>query len=288
MQITANGIALEVETHGPEDGIPLILIRGLSTQLVHWAPEFIAWFADHGYRVITFDNRDVGLSQRCPGPDSVGDPQAIKDGFAAGQPPAPAYALADMAQDVVGLMDSLGIDTAHVFGISMGGAITQLLVIDHPERFRTATIVMTAARLGDPSRLDKLLSWPMTRKEYIASELNGDDMWGSPGYPADHDYIVAQANAAYDRGVDAHGINRQLLATMSAGDRREALTKVDLPCFVIHGAEDTLIPPDAGREIAAHIPGAELQVLDGMGHVITPLLAPSLAAMVDEFIRRKG
>lgn len=287
MQITANGIQIEVETHGPATGTPLILIRGLGTQLVHWPDELIDGFVSKGFHVVTFDNRDVGLSQRCPSADASGDPQEILTQVQSGTSPKSAYKLADMARDVTGLMDALGVAKAHIFGISMGGAITQVLATDHSNRLLSATIVMSAAQLSDPAILPRVLTYPLDRKDYIDASLAGDADWGSPGYPASDAYLRDQAGRAWDRGYDAFGINRQLLATMTAPERRTALTKVDLPCLVIHGIDDTLIPVEAGREIAALIPQSELQVIDGMGHVITPSLAPVIVDLVTDFAHRR-
>lgn len=288
MQITANGIAIEYQEFGPHDGVPMILIRGLGTQMVHWAPEFIQGFAQAGYRTIIFDNRDVGLSQRCEKAGHVSTAADIIAQLRQGNIPAPHYHLTDMAADVIGLMDALGIARAHIFGISMGGGIAQLLAINHADRLLSDTIVMTSARFRSVELLEQLLSYPQSRDEFIEGALQGDRVWGSPGFPVSDDYLRAQAAAAYDRGAEPEGVNRQALATMAAGDRREALKSVNLPCLVIHGAQDTLIPPEAGREIGALIPNAECNVIEGMGHTIPPLLAPKLVEMVDEFIIRRG
>lgn len=289
MQITANGIQIEYEEYGPKDGPALILIRGQGSQLIHWPKELVQGFAERGYRTVIFDNRDVGLTQRFDLPGVSGKPEDILAAIEVGEVPKAAYTLDDMAQDVVGLMDALGIERAHVFGISMGGAVAQALAIDHTDRLITDTIVMTAARFQeDRSELVKsILAYPSTRAEYIENYVQEDAMWGSPGYPIPSDDVRAQAALAWDRGAEHEGRNRQILAVGSAEDRREALTQVDLPCLVIHGADDTLVPADAGREIAACIPNSELHVIDGMGHIVTPLLSPVLVEMVDEFIRRR-
>ncbi|MFC3117728.1 alpha/beta fold hydrolase [Jhaorihella thermophila] len=144
MQIDANGIRLEVELHGPGSGAPIILIRGLGTQLVHWPAALTEGLAARGFRVVIFDNRDVGLSQRCPAPGVPSSADEILEALRRGVPLRPAYTLNDMARDVVGLMDALDIPRAHVFGISMGGAIAQILALDHGARLLTATFVMTA------------------------------------------------------------------------------------------------------------------------------------------------
>ena len=288
MQIEANGITLDYDETGPRDGVPLVLIRGLGSQRIHWPDAFLTGLAAAGYRVITFDNRDIGRSRRCPAPGVDGRAETILAEVAAGRQPAAAYSLDDMARDVVGLMDALGIDRAHVFGMSMGGGIVQLLALDHAPRLRSATIVMARASFVGGGPLDKLLAHPETREQFIETALWADREWGSPGFPVSEEYLRAQAGAAFDRGAEPEGVNRQLLAILHSGDRRDRLGGVTVPCLVIHGAQDTLIGPEHGREIAALIPDAELEVIEGMGHVITPLLSPVLIARLDRFIRDQG
>lgn len=284
MRIAANNIHLEVEEHGDPDAPALILIRGLGSQIVHWAPELIDGFVAAGFRVVTFDNRDVGLSDRCPAPGAEGYADTILADLQAARVPKPAYGLQDMARDVTGLMDALEMERAHVFGISMGGAIVQLLACDHAHRLRSATIVMSSARLRGLDLGKRLLSWPVDRAGYVDGALAGDREWGSPGYPVSDAYLRDQAERAFDRGAEAEGVNRQLMAILNAPERRDSLRRVALPCLVIHGTDDTLIPPEEGREIASLIPDAELEVIEGMGHVITPALAPVIVERVNRFI----
>lgn len=290
MQITANGIALEMEEHGAQDAIPLILIRGLGTQLIHWPKEFIDGFVAAGFRVITFDNRDIGLSARCPGVS--GDAAAILAHLTAGQDIASAYSLADMAADVVGMMDALDIDQAHCFGISMGGAILQTLLIDHADRLLSATLVMTSCRPlvqgpNGATLASRILAYPETRAQYQDSHVAGFAAFGSPGYPVSEAYLRQEAALAYTRGAEPEGVNRQALAILNTPDRREDLQQVAQPCLVIHGVDDTLIPVELGAEVAGHIPDSEYQAIKGMGHVITPLLAPLIVDMVTDFIARR-
>ncbi|MBO9402398.1 alpha/beta hydrolase [Shimia sp. R9_3] len=291
MQITANGIQIEVEDHGLREGVPLVLIRGLGSQLIHWPKEFVQGLAAAGFRVVLFDNRDVGLSQRCPkeGVPSQAD-EITARALAEGTVPA-AYRLDDMAADVVGVMDALGIETAHVFGMSMGGAIVQLLCMDHAARLLSGTIVMATARPfaergGNAEWLATLLAHPVAREEFIANALREYEFWGSPAYPMTEAELTAQAGLAYDRGFDPEGVNRQVLAVIASTDRRHDLAQVTVPCQVIHGENDTLIPPEAGAEIAGLIPGCDYHAIDGMGHVITPKQAPLLVAMMQDFVAR--
>lgn len=288
MQIKANNIMLEVEEFGPKDGPPLILIRGLGSQLVYWPQEFVQGFASLGYRTIIFDNRDVGLSQRFAREGVTDSKASILERAAGGDLPEPAYLLDDMADDVVGLMDALDIPRAHIFGISMGGGIAQLLAIDHADRLLSATIVMTTAKFRGADMLEILLMEDEDRAAFQESWIAGNLDYGSPGFYAPDSYIRFEAGLAWDRGADAAGVNRQTLATMASTDRREMLKSVDLACLVIHGAVDTLIAPDKGREIATLIPKAELEIIEGMGHVITPLLAPVIVDLVDNFIAKRA
>jgi pimeloyl-ACP methyl ester carboxylesterase len=288
MQVKANGIFLEVEEYGPSDGPPLILIRGLGTTLAHWPMEFVAGFAERGYRTIIFDNRDVGLSERCPQDAISSKAEDILERVTAGEDIIAPYTLSDMALDTIGLMDALGIEKTHIFGISMGGGIAQLLAVDHADRLLSDTIVMTSAGFNNTAILPLLLSYPMTRPEAADALVKEYSEWGSPGYPLDEASIRAHAGRLWDRNHDPEGINRQAIATVTAPPRRDALKSVDLPCFVIHGKDDALVPVDAGKEIGALIPNAEMFLVEGMGHIITPKLAPILLDRVDDFIRRRG
>lgn len=294
MQIDANGITLEVEDHGPADGVPLILVRGQGSQMAHWPAALIDGFVAAGFRTVIFDNRDVGLSQRCGKPGVPADADAILERLQRGKLLEPPYLIGDMAQDVTGLMDALGIARAHVFGISMGGMITQQIMLDAPERLLSAIIVMSscrpniAAEESDLSamveRAERLLVRPRSREEYLDDQVREHAMWGSPGYPMPEADIRAMGAIAYDRGVDADGMNRQIVALAGAPDRRPGLAETDLPCLVIHGENDALLPLDHGQEIADAVPGSRFLPVAGMGHIITPALAPLIVDAVSGFV----
>jgi len=287
MQIKANGILLEVEEYGPKDGIPLMLVRGLGSSLIHWPKNLVQGFADLGYRAVIYDNRDAGLSQRFPMQDHPSDAESLRKIIVeGGELPVP-YTLNDHAKDCVGLMDVLGIKRAHLFAISMGGGIAQAFATLFADRLLSATLVMTSARLRDVTLFAGMLAKRRARADYIETMVAEDKIWGSPGYPMTEAQIREQAADAYDRGYDPEAYNRQILGIAAADDRVERLNKLVLPCFVIHGAEDTLVPPEAGRDLANMIPGAQLEIIQGMGHTITPLLAPKIVAMVHEFITRQ-
>lgn len=284
MKLKANGISLEYELTGPEDGAPLVMITGLGSQLVHWSEELVGGFAAAGYRVITFDNRDVGLSERMPGTAGTLSPDDIRARLQSGVPVAAPYSLADMADDVAGLIDALGFAKAHVFGISMGGMVTQQVMIAHPEKLISATIVMSSARPTGVENAGRLVLDRLGREDYIANSVAGFQEWGSPGFPAPDSYFRNKAARAWERGHDADGVNRQLLAVHRSPDRREYLRKAAVRTLVIHGAQDTLVGPEHGRALAALVPGAELEIIEGMGHNIPPLLAPAIVARTTRFL----
>jgi len=283
MQIKSNGIYLEYEEYGPAQGTPLVLIRGLGSQLVHWPKAFIEGFVEAGYRTIIFDNRDAGLSARCAKAGVDSEAGEILAQAGAGQTPPASYYLDDMANDVIGLLDGLGIERAHIFGISMGGAITQLLAINHAPRLLSAIMVMTTSRQLVADRLPELLTYPQTREKAMASWLVYNKFYGSPGYPMADADVLAEAGLAFDRGQDAEGINRQTLAMLNSADRRPMLKSITLPCLVIHGADDRILLPELGREISELIPGARYEEVPGMGHVISPKLSPLIVEMVVGF-----
>lgn len=283
MKLRANGITLEYALAGPEHGVPLVMITGLGSQLVHWADNLIGDFAAAGYRVVTFDNRDVGLSQRVSGPMGTLSPDDIRASLQSGEPVAAPYSLADMADDVAGLIEGLGFPRAHVFGISMGGMVTQQLMIAHPGKLLSATIVMSRAEPVTGS-VDQLILDRVGREDYIAASVAGFEAWGSPGFPAPDGYFRDKAARAWQRGHDADGVNRQLLAVLRSPDRRQALRQAAVRTLVIHGAEDTLIGPEHGHALAALVPGAELEIIEGMGHTIPPLLAPLIVERTTRFL----
>ena len=284
MKLRANGISIEYELTGARDGLPLVLITGLGSQLVHWSEDLIAGFAAAGYCVITFDNRDVGLTSRVPGPGPAVGPDDIRARLRAGQPVAAPYDLADMADDVAALIVGLGFARAHVFGISMGGMVTQQMMIDHPDRLLSATIVMSSPGPSRIENADQLILDRIGREAYLATSVTGFQDWGSPGFPAPDSYFRDKAANAWDRGHDADGVNRQFLAVLGSPDRREGLRRSAVRTLVIHGADDRLIGPEHGRALAALIPGAELEIIEGMGHTIPPLLAPRIVARTKRFL----
>ena len=287
MQILANGIVIEYEEYGKKTDPVLILIRGLGSQLIHWPQNLISGFTEVGYRVIIFDNRDIGLSARCPKDGFSYDKENIVKTIDAGKNVVPAYSLDDMALDVIGLMDTIGIDKAHIFGMSLGGAITQVLLINHQARILSAVIVMSSSKLSDQSRIKKIALQHTSKYEYIENAVSENKLWGNSSFPVSENYVRDVSGRAFDRGAESEAVNRQASAVFSFGDRREALKATNLPCLVIHGEDDVLVLPEEGKEISSLIKDSEIKIIGGMDHEITPLLSSTIINLVHDFLSRR-
>ena len=271
----ANGIELCYQEMGEADGEPLLLVMGLATQMLAWDEGFCGLLVERGFRVIRFDNRDIGRSTKI---ESAGVPRRAD--MMLGRRASAPYLLRDMAADTIGLMDHLEIDSAHVAGASMGGMIVQTMAIEHPERVRSMVSIMsnTGSRwTGMPSRkaMAVLLGRPPRGREAaIERAVKTFGVIGSPGYPFDEERLRDVAGRSYDRGHSAAGVLRQLHAITASGDRTPALRQLDVPALVIHGRRDLLVNPSGGRATAKAIPGARLRMVDGMGHDLPRALWP--------------
>jgi pimeloyl-ACP methyl ester carboxylesterase len=270
-RIHTGNVELEYATLGDSTAPTLVLIRGLGTQMIEWSPRLLDGLVAAGFHVVTFDNRDAGLSDK-----------AVAD-----------YALADMAADVIGLMDGLAIERAGIFGISLGGMVAQLVAFHYPERVTCLFSVMSSS--GDPALPQptpeiraRLLQGAEGRDAVIALNAENRVAFGSPGYPEPADQRLAAAAAAHDRCHYPPGVARQMRAVMADGSRVARLQQIRVPTLVIHGADDPLIPLAAGRDTARHIPGAALEVVAGMGHNLPDALVPTLVALVSGFVARQS
>lgn len=292
MQVSANGIALEVEDHGPPGGEPLVLIMGLGMQLVAWPDEFVAMLVARGFRVIRFDNRDIGLSQHF---DHLGLPNVARDAFRHlfGLPVTSPYTLLDMANDTAALLDVLGLPSAHVCGASMGGMVAQHLAARHKPRVKSLTLMMTTtgsrwlpgptmkvraalvSRPADPHRLDSIVDHFVRLYRLI----------GSPGYPADEADLRERITRAVRRSYHPQGVARQLVAIAADGNRTPLLRDIAAPTQVIHGLDDPLVPVAAGRDLVRRITSAQGDFIAGMGH---DLPAPLWARFVDDIVQVAG
>ena len=285
MQLCANGISIEVEDHGSPAGEPLLLVMGLGMQLVAWHEDFVAGLVARGFRVIRFDNRDIGLSQRF---DHFGVPNLMLDSlrFAVGLNVKSSYSVADMADDAVGVLDALGIGSAHVCGASMGGMIAQHMALRHPQRLKSLTLMMTTSgsrHLPGPtlkvrSALISRPAEPHTIASVIDHSVRLYRLIGSPGYPASDDYLNDRLGMAVRRSYRPQGTARQMVAIAADGNRSPWLSRIKLPVQIIHGRDDPLVPVAAGHDLAAKISGAEIDVIDGMGHDLPTPLWPRFTA----------
>ena len=265
-QAQANGITIEYETHG--DGEPLLLVMGLSGQLVSWPPGFVEGLAGRGFRVIIFDNRDIGLSTKMPSaPLST---YRLFAGLFSPKRIRTDYQLSDMASDAVGLLDALGIDAAHVVGVSMGGMIGQCIAIDHPTRIHSLTSIMSTTgnrRVGRPATR---LIWKLPRLTRVtrgtAVEKGVELFRLISGSSFDEREARELARAALERSFCPDGVRRQTAAIFASPDRTDMLRSVAAPTLVVHGLEDSLVGPSGGIATVKAIPLARLVMFPEMGH----------------------
>ena len=280
-------IDIAYERFGEPARPPVLLLMGLGTQMLGWPDGFCDALVRHGLHLIRFDNRDIGLSTHlrdAPAPDV----RAALLGDVA----SASYTLADMAGDTVGLLDALGLDSAHLVGASMGAMIAQTVAIEHPGRVRSLTSIMSST--GDPSvgratqrALAALLSPPAaTRAEAIERTVSILGVIGSPGFELDEADVRWRTGLAYDRAHDPVGVARQLVAIAASGDRTAALRSVSVPTLVLHGADDPLVDVSGGRATARAIPGAELIEFEGMGHHLSRELWGEIARHIGELVQR--
>jgi pimeloyl-ACP methyl ester carboxylesterase len=283
----SNGIELHYEDRG--EGPPVVLIMGIGSQRVQWPHEFLAAVRGRGLRTITYDNRDSGLSTWMRGLPAPNPLRMLSKGF-AGLPTRAPYSLVDMAEDLAGLLDQLGIQRAHIAGISMGGMIAQTFAIHHPTRAASlismhSTTGARRASLGHPKAYRALLApRPHTREEAIQRHFQMSRVVGSKGFALDWEGIHRRAGLAYDIGLNPAGFLRQWAAIMHSGDRTARLRELQIPARVVHGTVDPLIPPRAGRATAEAIPGAVLDMIPGMGHDLPPGVHQRIADGIAETV----
>jgi len=265
------------ETFGDRSSPALLMVNGLGSQSINYHHDWCEMFVDEGLYVIRFDNRDVGLSTSFAGAP-VGE---------AGN----AYAISDMADDAVAVLDAEGIERAHVMGLSMGGMIVQTMAIEHPDRMVSMTSAMSSTgepEFGQstPEAFALLTAPPATdRESHVQGSIAGLRMWGSPEF-ADESRWRADAERAFDRSFRPDGTGRQFMAIRASADgRADKLRSVTVPALVMHGSADTLITPSGGERTAALIPGARFVLIDGMGHDYPPQLWRRWVAEVVGFIR---
>lgn len=285
-EIQANGLKLHYDSFGDPANPPLLLVMGLAAQMILWPTALCERLAAAGYYVVRFDNRDIGLSEKL---DRLGKPDLLRAGLrhTFGLPLKAPYTLEDMAEDTVGLMDALGLERVHLVGLSMGGMIAQWIAIKHPQRLHSLTLMMTHSgnrRLPGPT-------WKLRRRlirrpkgfdrETLVRHLMGTwQLIGSPAWPPDETELRQTMEAVFDRNHHPRGVARQTMAILAAPSRVPLLSKIRTPTLVIHGTADPLVPVAGGKELARHIPGARLELIEGMGHDLPRALLPRFAELI--------
>ncbi|UYH54763.1 alpha/beta hydrolase [Qipengyuania sp. SS22] len=279
----ANGIEIHYEEQGKKSDPPMLLIMGFGAQLTLWPDELVEALANHGFRVIRYDNRDIGLSHKF---DGVKAPGLVKMTLLSklGLKPKVPYTLADMADDGAGLLDTLGIEKAHIVGASMGGMIAQHFVSRHADKCLSLTTIFSTTgnpKLppAKPEAMKALVTRPDSTDEKVLVEhgMMVARTIGSPGYPTDDERLRERTTASVRRGFYPEGPTRHLSAIVADGDRRGMLKDVTVPTLVLHGEDDPLVPCEGGRDTAASIPGAKLKTIPGWGHDLPLELVDELA-----------
>jgi len=284
-----NGLQLHYELRGNPTGPPLLLVMGLGMPAALWTEVFLRGLEEQGFHLVLFDNRDSGGSTRLAGVRGINPLHAITRALLRRKVPSP-YDLDDMAADTAGLLDALGIASAHVVGASMGGMIGQMLAARFPERVRTLVSIMSSS--GNPERriafgerraLKAILKPPPPADDIPAMVdhlIRTFSVIGSPRYPMDPAEMRPHFERVARRGLYREGTERQLLAVLGTGDRRALLRNIRAPTLVIHGSADPLVPLAAGLDTAEHIPNARMEVVMGMGHDIPNALAQRIAQRI--------
>jgi pimeloyl-ACP methyl ester carboxylesterase len=268
------GVELCYQTFGDPGAEPLLLVMGLGGPMTWWDPALCRMLADSGFYVIRYDNRDTGRSSRGTGRVTRG---MLVQAF-LGRRITPPYTLTDLALDGFGLLDHLGIDSAHVVGVSMGGMIAQTMAVTEPARVRSLVSIMSTTGRRTVGWLDpRLVPMMVGRRgssleDYLEASVKGAAAVGSPAYLEDEESARARARETWDRGINPAGVMRHMVAVLTQPDRARALRSLRIPATVIHGMEDRMVHVSGGRSTARAIPGAQLLLIPGMGHDLPPAL----------------
>jgi pimeloyl-ACP methyl ester carboxylesterase len=289
----ANGIDICYEIFGDATAEPMLLIMGLGAQMILWDDDFCRQLAARGFRVIRFDNRDIGRSSRLSGGKPLRPLELLKLRFLR-IPVAAPYKVIDMAKDTVGLMDVLGIKSAHLVGASMGGMIAQEIALSFPDRVRSLTSIMSTTgnpKVPPPTREASAMLMappPRTKEEYLDRFAKTWKILRVGSFPEDEAMDRSRAERTYERGLNPAGVGRQLRAILGSGSRKYRLQMVKAPTLVIHGTVDPLVHPEGGKDTAASIPGAKLLMVDGMGHALPIPMWPQIINAIDKHAHGVG
>jgi pimeloyl-ACP methyl ester carboxylesterase len=287
----ANGIDICYEIFGETSAEPMLLIMGLGAQMIVWDDEFCKKLAARGFRVIRFDNRDIGQSSHLAGGKRLTPIELLKLRFLK-IPVSATYKLIDMANDTVALMEVLGLKSAHLVGASMGGMIAQEIAITFPQHVRSLTSIMSTTgnpRVPPPSREAAAMLMappPRTKDEYLVRYAQTWKVLRAGHFPEDEALDRERAERTFSRGLNPAGVGRQLRAVLASGSRKERLHKVTAPTLVIHGTVDPLVRPEGGKDTAASIPNAKLLMIEGMGHALPIRFWPEIIDAIDEHAHR--
>jgi pimeloyl-ACP methyl ester carboxylesterase len=293
MRLQANGTAIEIDDQGPPSGEPLLLIMGLGMQLIAWPDEFVQRLVARGFRVVRFDNRDVGLSQ---GFDALGVPNLawVALRYLLRLPVHAPYRLHDMAADTVGVLDALGLERAHVCGASLGGMIAQHVAAGHPERVRSLTLMMTSSGARHLPQASLQVRRALLERDgrnggfdaRVARLMRLFALIGSPAYRPDPEALRRRLEASLQRAYRPAGIARQLAAAVADGDRTPLLGRITAPTHILHGSADPLVPPQAAHDLHAKIRGSSLEIVEGMGHDLPAPLLPRFVQSIGALAER--
>ena len=274
------------DQRGSRASPPILLIHGLGCQLIHWPDSLLDGLVDAGYRTVVFDNRDTGLSFECEAP-----PPTIPELLQALDDPTslnPSYSLADMAADSIALLDHIGQSGAHIVGVSMGGMIAQYMAINHPARVFSLSLLMSSTgSLETPKPGPEVIGAlatsivSPTREEKIEATRNSDRLFGGPHYDSCEVGVGRFVEQAYDRAHRPDGVLRQLAAILSDQDRRELLSRVDIPSLALHGDVDPLVDPYGSKDLATSLSNCRLRIVEKLGH---DLPEPVIPVIVEEIL----
>jgi pimeloyl-ACP methyl ester carboxylesterase len=277
----SSGVELCYQTFGDPDDEPLLLVMGLGGPMTWWDTELCVQLAAEGFHVIRYDNRDTGRSSRANGRVTRA---GLARAFVGARTRAP-YSIADLAADAFGLLDHLGLASAHVAGVSMGGMIAQTMALEAPGRVRSLASIMSSTgrrTVGrqHPSLLPTLLLARSDRDSYVEGSLAVWRIIGSPRFPKDEDELRARGHETWDRGVSRPGVLRQMMAVLTQPDRTRALASLQVPTLVMHGLADKMVHVSGGRATAAAVPGARVVLIEGWGHDLPTPLFPTYARAI--------